>query len=73
MVNGGGMLVMSAVVDSCDWELGGVLKPSPNVSEEQILALLSKNGLKTINLSRSMRFPGLSYSGGWIVLAAVRE
>lgn len=73
MVRKGGCLIMSAVVDSTDWQLGDGKKPSPNVSEEQILSFLADNGLTVINLNRSMRFPGLSYSGGWIVVAAVRK
>lgn len=72
MVKIGGCLIMSAVVDSTDWQLGEIKKPSPNVSEEEVVGFLNQQGLKIINLNRSMRFSGLSYSGGWITLAAVR-
>ena len=72
MVRPEGAFIMSAVVDSNGWHLGNTLQPSPNVSEKTILDFLASQGFKILNLSRSMRLSGLTYSGGWIVLAAAR-
>jgi hypothetical protein len=73
LVRSGGAFIMSAVVDSNGWNLGQELEPSPNVSEKIIIDFLTSNGFVIKNVSRSMRYSGLSYSGGWIVLAAIRE
>jgi len=73
LVRSGGAFIMSAVVDSNGWSLGQELEPSPNVSEKIITDFLVSNGLVIKNISRSMRYSDLSYSGGWIVLAATKE
>lgn len=73
MVRPGGGFIMSAVVDSSGWMLDGVQMPAPNVSEETILDFLRSQGFSLLNISRSMRLDRLTYSGGWIVLAAARE
>ncbi len=73
LVRAGGAFIMSAVVDSRDWELGGSQQPSPEVSEALIRDFLASQGFAILNLSRSMRLDGLTYSGGWIVLSAARH
>lgn len=72
MVRQGGAFIMSATVDSNGWRLGNTLQPSPNVSEKTILDFLASQGFEILSLSRSMRLDGLTYSGGWIVLAAAK-
>lgn len=73
MVRPGAALIMSATVDCDEWKMGPHNQPSPSVSEETIVEALQNHGLSVINLTRSMRQAGLTYSGGWIVLAAVKE
>lgn len=72
MVRPGAVLVMSATVDCPSWQLGPYPQPSPNVSEKTILNFLTSQGFRVLNLSRSMRHSGLTYSGGWISLAATK-
>lgn len=73
MVRPGGGFTMSAIVDSQSWQLGSREEPSPNVSEETIVHFLESQQMRIVHLSRSMRHTGLDYTGGWIVLSAVKE
>jgi hypothetical protein len=73
LVQDGGGLFISATVDCTSWSLDGLDMPSPNVSEKTIVDFLKSQGFDICYLSRSMRLNNLSYSGGWIVLSAVRR
>lgn len=70
MVRKGATFVMSATVDCNGWFMGDIELPSPNVSEDTIVDFLKSQGMNILTLSRSIRHPGLTYTGGWISLAA---
>ncbi len=73
MVAPGSAFIMSAAVDCSSWQLGQFAQPSPNISEKTIVDFLASQNFEILNLSRSMRHAGLAYSGGWIVLSALRS
>jgi hypothetical protein len=66
-------LGMSAIVDSTYWMIGETRYPSPKVSESEILNFLKDEHFNVISLSRSERDPELTYDGGWIALAAIKQ
>lgn len=66
-VRNGGWLMMSALIDSDGWDLGGVRHPSPRLSEVQIEGFLSSHNFGLIRKVRSQRKPLQTYDGGWTV------
>lgn len=72
MMQAGTALSMSAIVDSDGWWLGDKKLPSPKVSEQEILDFFKAQGMEILRLDRSMRLDHLTYTGGWIVVTAVK-
>lgn len=73
MLRIGGGFIMSSIVDGDSWQLGSFEQPSPKVSENQIVEFLTNQGIKITYLTRSIRHPGLTFNGGWIVLCGVKN